>query len=238
MRRRPVLYGSLAIVAVGFLVGCGDDPSPVAPSLPSPSAFASLQVMGPDSLRAGQSAQFVASIRQADGTTKSATSMPNLAWRSSNDSIMSVSQAGMVTVGPSASGEALITAEFTNQPGVRGTREVVVLPRAVVAGTLEVTQTGTGDKVRYVFAVKLTESNGVPATVTEVWINLGDDGWDWQCSFDAARLGQTRVPANGALALDPLTCDYPPTLYAGVSLSLTDDNGYKVQLDLRWASSQ
>ena len=36
--------------------------------------FAAIQVVGPDSVAAGQSVQFVATIRQADGTTKSATS--------------------------------------------------------------------------------------------------------------------------------------------------------------------
>jgi hypothetical protein len=84
MRKRTVLYRSLMIVAVGLFVACGDDPSPVKPSPLSPSPFASIQVMGPDSVASGQSAQFVANIRQADGTTKSATSMPNLGWFSSN----------------------------------------------------------------------------------------------------------------------------------------------------------
>jgi hypothetical protein len=104
-----------------------------------------------------------------------------------------------------------------------------------VTGTLEVTQMGTGDKVEYLFAVKLTESKGVQATVTEAWIHL-DSGWSGQCSFDAARLGQTRVPANGTVALNPLTCpSYWTDSYADISLSLTDDSGYKQDLYLWWA---
>ena len=128
MRRRTVPYGLLAIVAVGLLVACGDDASPVKPSRPSTSPFAGIQVMGPDSVANGRSVQFLASIRQADGTTKSATSMPNLTWRSSNNSLMSVSPSGVVTASPSARGEALITADLTGQPALRGTREVVVQP--------------------------------------------------------------------------------------------------------------
>ena len=104
-----------------------------------------------------------------------------------------------------------------------------------LAGTLEVTQVRRGDQVDYVFAVKLTESEGVPATVTAVWI-VFDAGYGGECSFDAASLGQARVPANGTLALNPLTCpSYWTDSYAEVSLSLTDDNGYKLDLYLWWA---
>jgi hypothetical protein len=126
MRRPAVLYRSLAIVAVGLAVACGDDPSPVKPSPLTPSPFAAIQVMGPDSIAPGQSAQFVASIRQADDTTKSATSMPNLRWFSSNPSVAGVSSSGVVTASPSAFGEVVITAAL--QTGVGGTREVVVQP--------------------------------------------------------------------------------------------------------------
>jgi hypothetical protein len=133
MRRPAVLYGSLAIVAVGLVVACGDDPSPVKPSPLTPSPFAAIQVMGPDSIGPSQSAQFVAIIRQADGTTKSATSMPNLRWTSSDTSVLLVSSSGVVTsldsmYGESVNGEAVITAELIGQTAVRGTREVVVQP--------------------------------------------------------------------------------------------------------------
>ena len=240
MQRRSVLYGSLTIAAVSLFVACGDDPSPTQPSPLTPSEFAGIQVIGPDSLAAGQSVQFVANIRQADGTTKSATSLPNLRWRSSNTSVMWVSDSGMVTAAPSGFGEAVvITADITPQGVVQGTREVVVRRKAVVTGTFEVSQSGTEpDQVFYVFALKLTESAGVPATVTGVWISFDgrwfDGWWGAQCSFAADKLGQKRVPANGTLTLDPLTCDdwHELAFAVDVELDLTDDNGYKTQVNL------
>ena len=119
---------------------------------------------------------------------------------------------------------------------VRPSQVVVPTPTAaVVAGTLEVTQMGTGDRVWYVFAVKLTESKGVPATVNEAGIHF-DNGWGGECSFGAASLRQTRVPAKGTLALDPLTCDNfnEPAFNAVVDINLTDNNGYTIQLGLSW----
>jgi hypothetical protein len=134
MRRRSVLYGSLAIVAVGLFVACGED-SPTRPSPPNPSPFAGIEVIGPDSVAAGQSVQFVARIRQADGTTKSATNMPNLRWRSSSPSVISVSDTGVVTARSVTGREALITADIAPQGTIRGTREVVIQPQ----GTYRIT---------------------------------------------------------------------------------------------------
>ena len=222
MRRRAVLYGSLAI-AVGLFVACGDDPSPVKPSQLSPSPFASIEVIGPDLVFGGHSAQFVANIRQADGTTKSATSMPGLRWRSSNPSVMSVNSSGVVTASGSESGEAMISAEFTTPGALQGTRKVLIRP--AVTAALEVVPQGTPGQ--YVFSLKLTESAGVPATVTDLWLHF-DTGWSGQCGWTAAQLGQPRLPANGTAALGPLTCPYDP--YGGdilldVDISLRDDNG-------------
>jgi hypothetical protein len=222
MQKRAGLFGSLTIAAVCLSVACGDDP------LTTPSEIARIQVIGPDSLKAGQSAQFVANIRQADGTTKSATRLPNLSWRSSNPSVISVSNSGMVTATPSGFGEAVITAEMTSLVPYEGTHKVVIVPRAVVTGTLEVTQSRTApNQVSYVFALKLTESAGVPATVTALWIDF-DDGWSGQCFWTQDKLGQTRLTANGTLALDPLTCDlgHGEAVDFSVNVTLTDDNGY------------
>jgi hypothetical protein len=126
MRTQTVLYGSLAIAAVALFVACGES-SPTRPSPPSPSPFASIEVIGPDAMSPGESVQFMASIRQADGTTKSPTSLPNLRWRSSNPPAISVSNTGMVTAGPRVGAEAVISAEIRPQ-GVRGTLEVWVQP--------------------------------------------------------------------------------------------------------------
>jgi hypothetical protein len=231
MRRRDVLYGSLAIAAASLVVACGDEPLPTKPSQPSTSQFAGVQVMGPDSLGAGQSAQFVAKILQADGTTKSATSMPNLRWRSSDPSVASVSNSGVVAATSSGFGEALITADITPPGVVQGTRKVVIRPKAVVTAELEISQQGTPGQISYVFAVTLTESAGTPATVTSLWATF-DAGWGGQCSWTPDKLGQTRLPANGTLVLGPLTCSvgYDQVSDVVVEIDLKDDIGYTSQI--------
>ena len=233
MRKHSVLHGSLTIAAVSLLVACGSDPSPVRPSPPSPSEFAAIEVIGPDSLRAGQSAQFVANIRQADGTTKSATSMPNLRWTSSNWEVMSVSNSGVVTATSSGFGEAMITAEITPTGAVHGSRRVGMPPKAVVTAALEVRPQGTPGQ--FAFAVNFTESAGLSATVTDLYLSF-DEGWSGECGWNAAALGQPRLPANGTLELGPLTCPYYPyggDIYLGVAVSLRDDNGYVTRIFLQ-----
>ena len=131
MRTRSVPSHALTIIAVSLFVACGDDPATVKPSPPATSRFAGIEIVGPDSFFG--SAQLVAKIRQADGTTKSAMSMPGLTWRSSNPSVISVSSSGFVSepdsvFGESGYGEAVITAELTGPPAVRGTREIVLQP--------------------------------------------------------------------------------------------------------------
>jgi hypothetical protein len=137
MRRGSVLYRFLTIAAAGLFVACGDDPTPVKPTPLTPSEVAGIEVIGPDSLVAGQVVQFVAKIRQADGTTKSATSMPNLKWRSSDPSLLLVSNSGMVTVADPGFdpvlGEATIIAEMTSPGAVQGTRKVVIQPGSFVS---------------------------------------------------------------------------------------------------------
>jgi len=128
MRRHSVLYGSLAIAVVGLFIACGGDPPPTTPTKLNPAPFAGIQVLGPDSLASGQSVQFVASISQPDGTTKSATALPNLRWRSSSNGLMTVSSSGMVTASSTGKGEAILTADITPQGAIRGTREVLVQP--------------------------------------------------------------------------------------------------------------
>jgi len=107
---------------------------PTQPSVASASQIVSIEVTGPDSVASGQSAQFVASIRLADGTTKPAGGLQTLRWSSSKPSILSVTTSGVVTASPSARGEAVITADLSDQPAVRGSREVLGQP----AGTYRV----------------------------------------------------------------------------------------------------
>jgi len=125
-----MLKSSLVIAVACLFVACGDDPSPVKPSPISASPIASVQVLGPDSIYQGESVQFVASIRQADGTTKSATSMPNLRWASSDTSVLLVNNSGVarVTDGMEGVGEAMITASFTDATNVQGSRVISAQP--------------------------------------------------------------------------------------------------------------
>ena len=129
MRRDGVLKSSVVIAAAFLLAGCSEG-SPTKPSPPSASPSASVQAIGPDSIYRGESVQFIASIRQSDGTTKSATSMPNLRWASSDTSVLLVNSSGVVRVtdGMEGLGEAVITASFTDATNVQGSRVISVQP--------------------------------------------------------------------------------------------------------------
>jgi hypothetical protein len=85
-----------------------------------------LSISGPASLTPGQSVQFSATLHFSDGSTKTATSDPNLRWRSSNTAVLQVSSAGLVTA-TDVRGEAILRADWT-QPSRTGSKEIVVLP--------------------------------------------------------------------------------------------------------------
>jgi hypothetical protein len=96
----------------------------------------------------------------------------------------------------------------------------------VVAGAVSVTKsTLAPDKVAYVFAIRLSESGGVPATITEAWVHF-DNGFGGGCEYRAAQLGQNRLAANGTLEIDPLTCGYlgSAAFNAQVHVNFTDEN--------------
>jgi hypothetical protein len=110
---------------------------------------------------------------------------------------------------------------------------VVPPPKAVIAGTLDITQTGTDNQIEYWFVVNLTETGNVAATVTSVSIAF-DNGWGGECIFAADKLDQKRLPANGTLTLAPLKCtDGGQPFNVSVTARLTDDNGYKPSVSLR-----
>ena len=224
MRNRSVLYRLLTMAAAGlFIVGCNDG-SPTKPSKPTPSQAVGIEVSGPDSIFTGQSAQFVATIQQADGTTKSATSMPGLRWRSSNPWVMSVSNSGLVTASGVQAGETVITAEFSTPGAAQGTRKVLVRP--AVTAAVGITKQVTAGEISYGFAVTLTESASVSATISSLWITF-DEGWGGQCGWTANQLGQKRLVANTTMTLDPLTCSdfgYEASSVE-VSIELKNDNG-------------
>jgi hypothetical protein len=230
MRTHSVLSRSLTIAAIVLSVACGDDPTPVQPTAPtSAGQITSIQVVGPDSVAAGTAVQYVARITLSDGTTKSATRAPNLRWRSSNASMLSVSDSGVVTAFWSGYGAAAeITAEITSD-GVHGTRHVVIPAKAVVTAELDLNEQGAPGQQSYVFTLKLTESAGVSAAVSGLAISF-DEGWGAWCSWTPADLGQPRLPANGTLTLGPVTCGSPlnEPFSVDISASLKDDNGYQL----------
>ncbi len=165
MRGRALLNSSLVIATACVFVACSEEP-PTKPSPISSSPIASVQVIGPDSIYRGESVQFVASIRQSDGTTKSATSMPNLRWASSDTSLLLVNSSGVVRVtdGMEGLGEAVITASFTDLANVQGSRVISVQPPRPSPYTLSVS------------AERVTA--GSPLSVS--WVApLGQSPFDW-----------------------------------------------------------
>jgi len=65
MRTRTFLYASLTAAGIGLFVACGKDPLPTSPTRLATPAVAGIQVIGPESVAAGQSVQFVANVRLA-----------------------------------------------------------------------------------------------------------------------------------------------------------------------------
>jgi hypothetical protein len=97
------------------------------------------------------------------------------------------------------------------------------------------TEPGTqAGQVLYTFVPKLTESAGVSATVTFVYIEF-DEGWSGFCEWNTAQMVHTRLPANDTLMLDTLTCPGWFASWADVWVNLKDDNGYPTYVHFnRW----
>lgn len=95
------------------------------------------------------------------------------------------------------------------------------LPKSVIGATIAATRSPVApEKLTYMFAVGLSESGGVPATVTSVHIQFAS------CAYGADQIKQTRLPANGTLAMAPVACGYPDgsaAFNAGVSANFIDD---------------
>jgi hypothetical protein len=104
----------------------------------------------------------------------------------------------------------------------------VPLTKAVVSGTLELfTEAGTEPgQVFYVFAPKLTESAGVSATVTSVFVWF-DEGWGGACGWKTGQMVHTRLLAGDTLTLDTLSCPGWDATWVDVWIDLKDDNGFE-----------
>jgi hypothetical protein len=165
------------------------------------------------------------SIRQSDGTTKSATSMQNLRWRSSNTSLMGVSNSGLVTVSPSARGEAVITADIAPQGVIRATRELVVQPE----GTY-----------RVVGSVREAEAPSVPVIGARVEVVPGSlftltDANGLYRLYGVPPQSSIRITAAGYLPLDqPLEINTNVTRHFVLDLSgprLAFNGPYTITVD-------
>lgn len=107
-----------------LIVACSDPVSQL-PTTPSPPSVGSFEVIGPDSLAPGQSAQFTAAMRLSDGSTKLLDTP--VRWTSGNNLIV-VNAAGVATAGQ-IRGDGRLTANAgLGATGRQSTKEVVIVP--------------------------------------------------------------------------------------------------------------
>ena len=139
MRRRAIgicVRFSAVVVGVCTLATCGDSAVPTQPSVPPPPsgtplpAFAELMVSGPHTMAPGESAQFSATVRFANGSTGDITT--EVTWISSNASVLSVAPDGRGTA--HGVGEADIRYQFSGRDSSQ-IRPVLIVPRGTFALT-------------------------------------------------------------------------------------------------------
>jgi hypothetical protein len=116
----------LVVIALSALTATCDEPPdrvPTGPTAPSAQSFA---ISGPDSIAPGMSAQFAASARLTDGTTKAVAAS---GWRTFDSGVLLVNPTGLATAGQQRA-ETILVAEFFGLPGgvQRALKEVVVVP--------------------------------------------------------------------------------------------------------------
>lgn len=115
--------GAIAVALAAPVLGCDDTPdrgsgSPLGPSL----GLTRIVVAGPDAVPLGSTAQFTATAHQVDGSTRDFTN--EAIWRSSNESVLSLSSNGLAT--GHDRGEASVSAVASGLSAVKS--EVMVLP--------------------------------------------------------------------------------------------------------------
>jgi hypothetical protein len=126
----PRKWGSVGLVTLatwaGLVVGCGD-PETNIPVGPSGPGVAGVSIVGPDTIAPGESAQFIARIRLADGTTKAAAPATDVRWTIASP-IAQIDSNGLATA-LSQSGETTVAAEIPVPGGVRrSTKELIIVP--------------------------------------------------------------------------------------------------------------
>ena len=117
------------LVALGIIAACDDgptrpSPAPTTPSPPpgTPVTILSLVITGPSEIAPGATAQFTATALMSDGSPRNVTN--EAAWRSGNESVLSISPAGVAT--GRDRGESSIQASLGGRTGTKP--DVIVLP--------------------------------------------------------------------------------------------------------------
>ena len=125
MVRRSPVRGSVALAALlGFTAACSESGSRL-PAAPSAPGVPEVTISGPDRLAPGQTAQYTATIRLADGTLKLPSPETDITWHSSSPSVL-MSEDGFATAVDV--GETAVAAVLGTTAAGRATKEVVVVP--------------------------------------------------------------------------------------------------------------
>ena len=153
----------VATVLVGFVTACHDPDThlPVGPQVP---AFASAEIVGPDSVAPGQTVQLSVNVRGTDGTVKGIGSGA-VRWRSNNLSTAQVSATGVVTGGGQLN-EAVISADVTIGRTTRtASRSIFVMPVGTfrVVGSVREAEPPSSPIV----GARVEVTTGVPFTTTD-----------------------------------------------------------------------
>lgn len=126
MRRQSLIAGTLIVIVLAGLIAACNNPVSVLPTTPPSPTVSAVQVIGPDTLAPGQSAQFTALSRLSDGTTKAPASGTFVQWTASGG--LQVSPSGVVTA-PQQAGEGFVTAAIgTGSARRQSTRQIVIVP--------------------------------------------------------------------------------------------------------------
>ena len=125
MRRRSPVRGWLLAAVAALTLTCDDPPSRM-PTSPSTPMVAGVEIIGPDTLAPGQTAQYSAAVRLSDGTIKAPSPDTLVTWRSSRPNVQVGQDTGLATA--AGAGEAALTAEVVTGGVRRGTKEIVVVP--------------------------------------------------------------------------------------------------------------
>lgn len=225
MKRFPAF--AAAVLLAGLMTACGQ-PQTTLPTQPHAPDFMGVEIVGPDSLSPGQTAQYSVNVRVADGTVKGIGTSA-VRWRSNNLLAVPITATGFVTAGQT--NEAIISADVTMGRTTRTTsRSVFVMPSGtfrVVGSVREIESPFSpipGARVEVATGTPFTTTDstgsyklyGVPAAST---IHVLADGYtddsrtvqltanstqDFRLSSNGQRLV---LSGNYTLTVDTLNCD-------------------------------